>query len=152
MSLSGQEERDFAAGGWQFGSLLTTDHVWDSFIILTLLEYHQRNKTYLQVPNVGDQRDRFTAAMAARNEEVILSGQDVVGHCCDKCMREWTRPDGSKCKWTMLFRCTLANLVQTMCRRFSLMDSQWVIRAVKQRTVQTLSSPTGIGSAASTAI
>ncbi|KAJ7033257.1 hypothetical protein C8F04DRAFT_1210932 [Mycena alexandri] len=66
MALSGQEEHDFAAGGWQF------------------------------VPHTGEQKDRFTAAMTARNEEVIRMGQDhVVGHCCNKCMRELTRPDGT---------------------------------------------------------
>ncbi|KAJ7489705.1 hypothetical protein B0H11DRAFT_1860262 [Mycena galericulata] len=96
MALSGQEEQDFAAGGWQFGCILTTDHVWDAFIILTLLDYNQRKGTCLQVPQTGDQKDRFTAAMAARNAEVILQGQeDVVGHCCDKCMRrDWTNADG----------------------------------------------------------
>jgi hypothetical protein len=98
MALSGQEEQDFAAGSWQFGSLLTTDHVWDAFIILTLLDYHDRRNTCLQAPHTGDQKDRFTAAMTARNVEVIVSGQDVVDHCCDKCMREWTRPDGTPCK------------------------------------------------------
>lgn len=97
MALSGQEERDFAAGGWQFGCLLTTDYVWDSFIIITLLDYHRRSDTCLQVPHTGEQKDRFKAAMAARNAEVILNGQDVVDHCCDKCMRAWTRPDGTEC-------------------------------------------------------
>ncbi|KAJ7023008.1 hypothetical protein C8F04DRAFT_1271905 [Mycena alexandri] len=96
MALSGQEEGDFAAGGWQFGCRLTTDHVWDSFILLTLLDYHQRRNTVLEVPHTGDQKDRFTAVMTARNEEVIRMGQDhVVGHCCNKCMRELTRPDGT---------------------------------------------------------
>ncbi|KAJ7104650.1 hypothetical protein C8R44DRAFT_639958 [Mycena epipterygia] len=66
MALSGQEERDFAAGGWQFGSQLTTDHVWDAFIILTPLDYHDRRDTCLQVPHTSDQKNRFTAAMTAR--------------------------------------------------------------------------------------
>ncbi|KAJ7759415.1 hypothetical protein DFH07DRAFT_1023762 [Mycena maculata] len=96
MALSGQEERDFAAGGWQFGCLLTTDHVWDTFTILTLLDYNERKGTCLQVPQTGDQRSRFKDAMAARNAEVILEGQEgVVDHCCDKCMRrDWTDADG----------------------------------------------------------
>lgn len=79
MALSGQEERAFADGGWQFGCRLTTDHVWDAFIILTLLDYHQCGGTQLQVPQTGEQKDRFTAAMTARNEEVIRQGQDVAG-------------------------------------------------------------------------
>ncbi|KAJ7089594.1 hypothetical protein C8R44DRAFT_892286 [Mycena epipterygia] len=96
MALSEQQERDFAAGGWQFGCTLTTDHVWDSFIILTLLDYNDRKNTCLQVPHIGEQKDRFTAAMRARNLEVIEQGQDEIGHCCDKCQRVWTRPDGSE--------------------------------------------------------
>ncbi|KAJ7033642.1 hypothetical protein C8F04DRAFT_1002511 [Mycena alexandri] len=95
MALSGQEERDFSDGGWQFGSVLTTDHVWDAFTILTLLDYHDRLDTLLQVPHSGNQKDRFTAAMTARNVEVIVRGQDVVGHVCDKCTRSWTLPDGT---------------------------------------------------------
>lgn len=97
MALSEQQERDFAAGGWQFGCSLTTDHVWDAFIILTLLDYNDRNDTCVQVPHTGAQRDRFTDAMRARNREVIEQGQDEVGHCCDKCMRTLARPDGTEC-------------------------------------------------------
>ncbi|KAF7333433.1 hypothetical protein MVEN_02359200 [Mycena venus] len=97
MALSEQQERDFAAGGWQFGCVLTTDHVWDAFVILTLLNYNDRKGTCLQVPHTGDQRDRFTGVMRERNREVIEEGQDEVGHCCDKCMHTLKRPDGSEC-------------------------------------------------------
>ncbi|KAJ6601870.1 hypothetical protein DFH09DRAFT_1069421 [Mycena vulgaris] len=90
MALSGQEEHDFAVGGWQFSSLSTTDHVWDAFIILTLLDYRDRRDTCLQVLHSGDQKDRSAAAMAVRNVEVIVSRQDVVDHCWDKCMRKNT--------------------------------------------------------------
>lgn len=98
MALSGQQERDFAVGGWQFGCVLTTDHVWDAFIILTLLDYNDRKNTCLQVPHTGEQRDRFINAMRARNCEVIEHGQDEIAHCCDLCMRLWTRPDGTECQ------------------------------------------------------
>jgi hypothetical protein len=54
MSLSEQQERDFAAGGWQFGCVLTTDHVWDAFVLLTLLDYNERQQSCLQVPHTGD--------------------------------------------------------------------------------------------------
>ncbi|KAJ7020876.1 hypothetical protein C8F04DRAFT_1196078 [Mycena alexandri] len=78
MALSSQEERDFAAGGWQFGCKLTTDHVWDSFILLTLLDYHQRRKTRLQVPHTVWFRifslTEFspTAITSASNDELLL--------------------------------------------------------------------------------
>ncbi|KAF7293790.1 hypothetical protein HMN09_01174700 [Mycena chlorophos] len=90
MALSGQEDHDFAEGGWQFGCILTPNHIYDAFILLTLLDYHQRRQTNLVVPHTGDQKDRFAVAMQARNGEIVEFGQDVVGHCCDKCLREWT--------------------------------------------------------------
>ncbi|KAF7351696.1 hypothetical protein MSAN_01602600 [Mycena sanguinolenta] len=91
---------NISAGRWQFGTLLTTDHVWDSFIILTLLDLHKRNNTCLQVPHTGDQKDRFTAAMAERNLYVIQYGQDGADHFCKKCMRTWEDTDGTmrKCQ------------------------------------------------------
>jgi hypothetical protein len=45
MALSEKQNSSISAGGWQFGTLLTTDHVWDAFIILTLLDLHKRNDT-----------------------------------------------------------------------------------------------------------
>ncbi|KAF7332740.1 hypothetical protein MKEN_00157500 [Mycena kentingensis (nom. inval.)] len=95
MALSQQEVHDMSCGGWQFGCKLTTNHVYDAFIVLTLLDYHQRNKTNLVVPHNGEQKDRFVVAMEARNAEVIRMGQDVVGHCCDRCLRVWTAKDGT---------------------------------------------------------
>ncbi|KAJ7205836.1 hypothetical protein GGX14DRAFT_644475 [Mycena pura] len=89
-------ERDVAAGGWQFGFTLTTENIWDAFVLLTLLDYNDRTGCYLYVPHAGDQKDRFTEAMRARNREVIAEGQDEIAHCCDKCMRVWTAPDGTQ--------------------------------------------------------
>ncbi|KAJ7936288.1 hypothetical protein B0H13DRAFT_1946806, partial [Mycena leptocephala] len=93
MSLSEGQVRDLTAAGWKFGTRLSTDHVWDAFIILSLLDYHDRKNTCLAVPHTGDQKDRFTAVMRARNLEVVEEGQDEIGHCCDKCMREWIDPE-----------------------------------------------------------
>ena len=93
MALSEKQISNISAGGWQFGTLLTTDHIWDAFIILTLLDLHERNSTQLRVPHIGNQKDRFTAAMEERNLYVIQYGQ---GHFCKKCMRTWDEPDGSQ--------------------------------------------------------
>ncbi|KAJ7348297.1 hypothetical protein DFH08DRAFT_698265 [Mycena albidolilacea] len=95
MALSEQQERDFKEGGWRFGCTLTTENVWDAFVILTLLDYHDRCGTQLQVPHDGEQKTRFEAAMRARNLEVIKEGQDEIAHCCDKCMRVYKGPDGT---------------------------------------------------------
>lgn len=103
MALSEQQERDFAAGGWQFGCVLTTDHVWDAFTILTLLDYNDRNGTCLHVPHTGEQKNRFTDAMRARNREIIQEGQDEIAHCCDKCLQVWKQADGTECKSSIVY-------------------------------------------------
>ncbi|KAF8144269.1 hypothetical protein K438DRAFT_1632122 [Mycena galopus ATCC 62051] len=96
IALSEQQEHDFAAGGWQFGCTLSHEQVWDGFVTLTLMDYHDRNGTQLEVLHTGAQKDRFTEAMRARNREVIAEGQDEIAHCCDKCMRMWTAPNGTQ--------------------------------------------------------
>ncbi|KAJ7052460.1 hypothetical protein C8F01DRAFT_1090459 [Mycena amicta] len=92
MALAGSQETLFDTAGWQFGWSLTTDHVWDAFVILTLLQYHNRYHTQLHVPHTGLQKDRFTEAMRPRNREVVKLGQDEVAHCCNHCMRQYKNP------------------------------------------------------------
>jgi hypothetical protein len=86
---------DYLKGSeWSFGTKLTTNHVWDGFIIAALLDDHQRHGTYLQVPHTGEQKDRFKVAMEVRSNWIVLNGQpDAVRHVCDKCMRIY-RIDG----------------------------------------------------------
>lgn len=80
---------------WQFGSQLTTEHVWDAFIIMSLLEDKLRAHQQLQVPHTGLQKDRFKEAMAERNKDFVLNGQpDAVCHACDKCFRRYETEDG----------------------------------------------------------
>lgn len=72
---------------WPFGTKLTTNHIWDGFTIAALLDNHQWQGTHLQVPHIGEQKDRFKAAMEERNNQIVLFGQpDAVCHICDKCM------------------------------------------------------------------
>ncbi|KAJ6456275.1 hypothetical protein C8R47DRAFT_996346 [Mycena vitilis] len=82
-------------GGWQFGLKLTPNHIWDAFVIKSLLEDRHRNSTLLEVEHGGDQNIRFQAAMHERNEHIILLGQDEVPHYCDRCMRVWEDEDGT---------------------------------------------------------
>jgi hypothetical protein len=63
MALSQRQVDDLMQGGWQFGKVLTTDHVWDSFIVWTLLEEHSKRNRRLEVPHTGLQKDRFTSKM-----------------------------------------------------------------------------------------
>jgi hypothetical protein len=49
-----------------FSSDLRTEHVWDGFCLLSLLEDHAKHDTILSVPHGGLQKDRFKEAMKAR--------------------------------------------------------------------------------------
>ena len=73
---------------WQFVPRLTTEHVWDAFVIFSLLEDKKRQHERLCVPHIGDQASRFTEAMEQRNRDFIINGQpDAILHACDKCLR-----------------------------------------------------------------
>jgi hypothetical protein len=81
---------------WQFGTKLTTEHVWDAFVLLSraLLEDHKEQHTVLQLPHTGKQKDRFTKEMANRNERIIREGQPEIAHYCDKCMQTFRAQSG----------------------------------------------------------
>ncbi|KAJ6498189.1 hypothetical protein DFH09DRAFT_945566 [Mycena vulgaris] len=89
------DRRNMEIGGWQFGLKLTPNHIWDAFVIKSLLDDRDRNSTLLQVDHVGDQHLRFQAAMEERNERIIRLGQDEVPHYCDRCMRIWEDDKGN---------------------------------------------------------
>ena len=61
----------------------------------SLLEDHEMQGTYLEVPHGGDQCVRFKAAMEERNKRIILQGQPkAVRHVCNKCMCVFEMDDG----------------------------------------------------------
>lgn len=72
---------------WAFGFTVTTDHVWDGFVILALLEDCQQPSATLEVPHTGAQKDRFTWAIQARNLRFQIHGQLELCHFCHKCLR-----------------------------------------------------------------
>ena len=72
---------------WQFVRDLLTEHVWDGFVLLSLLEDCAKRDERLNVPHDGEQRDRFTAAMLARNTRIQLYGQPDSRHYCNGCTR-----------------------------------------------------------------
>jgi CxC5 like cysteine cluster associated with KDZ transposases len=94
-SMTLADKQNMEDAGWQFGSKLTTDHVWDTFLIVSLLEDRIKTGYRLEVPHDGAQCDRFNIAMDERNERLILNGQDEVAHCCNKCMRVFKMDDGT---------------------------------------------------------
>jgi hypothetical protein len=81
---------------WGLSNTLTTNHVWDGFVILSLLDDAVFRGHLLVVPHSGAQSDRFKAAMEERSQWIVLHGQpDAVRHACDLCMRIFLMPDGT---------------------------------------------------------
>jgi hypothetical protein len=91
ISLSGP---DCLPEDWPFKAALKGDHVRDAFTILSLLEDHQERNTTLIVPHTGDQANRFTEAIKARNMRFKLYGQKEVVHRCKKCTRIYEDENG----------------------------------------------------------
>ncbi|TFK78734.1 hypothetical protein K466DRAFT_506824 [Polyporus arcularius HHB13444] len=60
--------------------------VWNSFYLYSLLLYAcHHTQSSLIVPHHGDQADRFTAALEARNLQIMGTGQPEWAHACDEC-------------------------------------------------------------------
>ena len=76
-----------STGDWAFGFTVTTEQVWDSFVILALLEDCQQRSMILEVPHTGAQKDRFTEPLRARNLRFRAHGQPELRHYCNKCLR-----------------------------------------------------------------
>lgn len=82
---------------WKFKGKLDGKNVAHAFILLALLEDHQKRNAILQVPHSGLQSERYKAAMRERNDRVRLYGQHELRHRCEKCVRKYPARDG-KCK------------------------------------------------------
>jgi hypothetical protein len=72
---------------WQFNLEVTSDQVYDSFTIISLLEDFQVQKATLTVPHGGPAKERFTEAVRGRNNRFRLSSQPSLFHYCKKCTR-----------------------------------------------------------------
>ena len=66
MSLSDKQDGLLEDASWQFGSKLWTEHVWDTFVLMSLLRDNEARGRLLEVPHGGMQKDRFTTAMESR--------------------------------------------------------------------------------------
>lgn len=73
--------------GWQFNLEVTSDQVYNSFTIISLLEDCQLQKATLVVPHGGPAKERFTEAVRGRNNRFRLSSQPALFHYCKKCTR-----------------------------------------------------------------
>ena len=74
-----------------------TSHVWDSSVILSLMEDGVRRGRLLSAPHMADQADRVKPAME-RTRWINLNGEpDAVPHVCDLkfCIRVFFMPCGT---------------------------------------------------------
>jgi hypothetical protein len=71
---------------WKFGTKLTIEHVWDAFMLLSLLKDHEEQGRVLKLPHTRKLKDRFMKEMADHNERIICEGQSEIAHCCEMCM------------------------------------------------------------------
>jgi hypothetical protein len=70
MSLSGWKMNELENAGWKFGFKLTTEHIWDTFVVFSLIEDCLSRNVVLEVPHGGKQKqkDSFKEAMHKWNE------------------------------------------------------------------------------------
>jgi hypothetical protein len=96
LSFSQRETSSLEGAGWPWGFKLKTEHVWDGFVILSLLRDCEGRLLQLEVPHTGLQKDRFTTTMRQRNLRFVRDGQPEVDHWCRKCTRIYreTNSDG----------------------------------------------------------
>jgi hypothetical protein len=57
---------------WAFNFELSSDNIYDGFVILSLLEDHTRHHDTLKVPHTGLQKDCLHAAMKGQNLRMWL--------------------------------------------------------------------------------
>ena len=64
---------------------LTSQTVWNAFWLHALLKHQHRRGETLSITHSGNHRDRFTAALDARNAFMVGTGQPLWAHACDDC-------------------------------------------------------------------
>lgn len=140
---------------WAGSFKLKTEHVWDAFTILSLLDWHTtRLQERLVVPNTGTQSERFLPAMRARNEHIVYYGQPEWNHACDKCVAtskpgvRMSEDPSRRCLSLLLVQSSHINPSQFLFMTRSLwMGSPLAVHAVLCTTATRISSATAIDSA-----
>ncbi|KAJ3871030.1 hypothetical protein F5051DRAFT_341442 [Lentinula edodes] len=79
-------------------SSLAPEHVWDAFIVYSLIKDSISQGTLLIVPDGGEQKHRFDQAMSERSQRIATFGQDLINHYCDRCLKVTEKERGTFCK------------------------------------------------------
>jgi hypothetical protein len=80
--------------GWPVSFAVSPEHVWDAFILHSLLEDAMDREEFLVVTHSGAQHIRFTELVQARNQRMRFEGQPEISHFCNRCTRWYYGPDG----------------------------------------------------------
>ncbi|KAG9317734.1 hypothetical protein JVU11DRAFT_1951 [Chiua virens] len=80
--------------GWPIGFTVSSDHVWDAFVLHSLLEDASECEELLVVSHTGAQHSRFTELVQARNQHMRIEGQPEISHFCNRCTWWYYGPDG----------------------------------------------------------
>lgn len=118
---------------------LNNHHVFDAFVIVSLLEDSKCEGSVLRVPHTGDQRDRFACAMEARNFRIRTFGQPAASHWCTKCMRTLPGENGTMRKSNLFIASsTLAHSWQAKSMLLSAMGSVLAVLAARRMAAPSL--------------
>lgn len=95
LALANAESTNFPNTKW-FTKDVTMDHVWNAFIITSLLEDCRQQRCILEVDQRHNQSERFTQAMLDRNRRMRLYNQPLARrHFCSKCTRVVSDDEGN---------------------------------------------------------
>ncbi|KAJ3886424.1 hypothetical protein GG344DRAFT_57478 [Lentinula edodes] len=79
-------------------SSLAPEHVWDAFIVYSLIKDSISQGTILIVPDGGEQKHRFDQAMSERSQRIATFGQDLINHYCNRCLKVTEKERGTFCE------------------------------------------------------
>nr|GAT48245.1 predicted protein [Mycena chlorophos] len=91
----------FLPADWPYTFDLDVQKAWNAFFIHGLLIDHQGGRV-LEVPHDAAHKDRFKAALLARNKRMVGPGRDEWNHACDGCCLYTQDKEGN---WGMLRSC-----------------------------------------------
>ncbi|KAG8938985.1 hypothetical protein FRC04_007208 [Tulasnella sp. 424] len=77
-------------------SKVTGETVLHAFFLHALLRDHHKRNTSLILPHHGENRARLSPALAKRNLRIAGTGQEMLAHACNLCMKIVDGPDGTK--------------------------------------------------------
>ncbi|KAG1787092.1 uncharacterized protein HD556DRAFT_1504009 [Suillus plorans] len=93
IALANVESTQFPGTKW-FSKDVTMDHVWNAFIICTLLEDCRERHCLLDVGQTINQNEHFIEAMSDRNRRMRVYNQPLARrHFCAKCTRIYNHGD-----------------------------------------------------------